>query len=54
MHSCDADCFPVKNLGEIDSNIVMYKLYDCHFGMSLYTLSELKSVISAFILYGNP
>lgn len=38
----------------IDSNIMMYKLYHCHIWMSLYTLSEIKSVFCAFISDGSP
>lgn len=37
--------FLLINVGEIESNTRMYKLYYCLIGMSLYTFSEIKSVL---------
>lgn len=54
INSWCGGCVPVKNVGEIGSNIMMYKLYHCHIWMSLYTLSGIKSVFSVFISYDNP
>lgn len=45
----NAGCFPVKNIGEIDSGIIMYKFYDCHIRMSLYALSEVMFLCIYFI-----
>lgn len=34
--------FPMKNVGEIDSNITNYKLYHFLIGMGLYTFVKLS------------
>lgn len=45
IHSWWTGYFLLINVGEIESNTRMYKLYYCLIGMSLYTFSETKSVL---------
>lgn len=49
-------CFPVKNVREFVSGMIMYKRYDCNIGMSLYPMSKVMFFVHLFhtVIYGRP